>query len=53
MPAYTTLSKRGFDLAAGPSLRDRFDAILHDPYCPDTNLNGFINIGTAENVIKI
>lgn len=46
----TSLSRRGVELASGDSLRDMFKTILSDPYDPDTNTEGFVNIGTAENV---
>ena len=50
MTKHTTLSHRGRDLADGPSGRDKFREILGDPYEPDLNPDGFINIGVAENV---
>lgn len=50
MTKHTTLAKRGAELAAAPSIRDKFRTILKDPYDPDTNPDGFINLGVAENV---
>ena len=50
MTKQTTLARRGAELAAQPSLRDRFGAILKDLYDPETNPKGFVNIGVAENV---
>ncbi|KAF2841823.1 PLP-dependent transferase [Patellaria atrata CBS 101060] len=48
-----TLGKRGAILASKDSLRDKFEAILSNPYHPDTNPDGFINIGTAENYVML
>ncbi|KAI7175831.1 hypothetical protein D0869_05097 [Hortaea werneckii] len=48
-----TLAPRGAELADGPSLRELFGGILGDKYDKDTNPNGMINIGTAENYIMI
>lgn len=50
MTKHTTLARRGADLASLPSMRDQFKSILNDPYDPDTNPTGFINVGVAENV---
>ena len=47
----TTLSSRGADLASGDNIREMFKTILANPYDPDTNPEGFINIGTSENVM--
>lgn len=44
------LSQRGQELAASGSMLDKFKAILGNPYDPDTNPDGIVNIGTAENV---
>ncbi|GAB1738717.1 hypothetical protein NU219Hw_g3512t1 [Hortaea werneckii] len=49
----STLAPRGAELANGPSLRELFGGILGDKYDKDTNPNGMINIGTAENYIMI
>ncbi|RMX88152.1 hypothetical protein D0868_14866 [Hortaea werneckii] len=49
----STLAPRGAELADGPSLRELFGGILGDKYDKDTNPNGMINIGTAENYIMI
>lgn len=48
--APSTLSQRGQELAAGPNIREKFKTILANPYDPDKNPEGFINIGTSENV---
>ena len=50
MRVKTTLSQRGLELAAPGGMLEKFKAILGDPYDPETNPNGFINMGTAENV---
>ena len=50
MTKHTTLSRRGKDFADGESSRDKFRDILDDPYDPDTNPNGYVNIGVSENV---
>ncbi|KAI9729251.1 MAG: hypothetical protein M1834_007043 [Cirrosporium novae-zelandiae] len=44
----STLSSRGRELAAH-SIRDLFRTVMSSPYDPDTNPDGFINMGTAEN----
>ncbi|KAI7212947.1 PLP-dependent transferase [Hortaea werneckii] len=49
----STLAPRGAELADGPSLRELFGGILGDKYEKETNPNGMINIGTAENYIMI
>ncbi|KAJ9635156.1 hypothetical protein H2201_003310 [Coniosporium apollinis] len=49
----STLGRRGAALASQESIRDKFGTILADPYDPDTNPSGFINIGTAENYIML
>ena len=46
----TTLSHRGIKLAEGPNLREMFSSVLSDPYHPQKNPNGFVNMGTSENV---
>ncbi|KAI7089158.1 PLP-dependent transferase [Hortaea werneckii] len=48
-----TLAPRGAELADGPSLRELFGGILGDKYDKETNPNGMINIGTAENYTMI
>ena len=45
-----SLSERGAGLAKGENYRDKFKAILNDPYDPVQNPDGFVNLGTAENV---
>lgn len=49
-PRASTLSDRGLDLAKLGGILDKFKTILSDPYHPDDNPGGFVNIGTAENV---
>lgn len=50
-PAHdSTLSDRGLDLAKAGVMMDMFKTILKNPYHPDDNPDGFVNIGTAENV---
>ncbi|KAI7270793.1 PLP-dependent transferase [Hortaea werneckii] len=49
----STLAPRGAELADGPSLRELFGGILGDKYDKETNPNGMINIGTAENYTMI
>ena len=44
------LSKRGVKLSESGATLDKFKEILGNPYDPETNRNGIINIGTAENV---
>ena len=48
----STLGQRGAELASGPSMRDQACTILGDNamFNPETNLEGLVNIGTAENV---
>ena len=53
MTIHTTLSRRGAQLAASESIRDKFGMILNDPYDPVKNPNGFVNMGVAENVKNI
>ena len=45
-----TLSNRGAELASRAEFIDVFKKILEDPYDPDTNPDGFVNLGTSENV---
>jgi hypothetical protein len=45
----TTLAARGLALASGDNLRELFGALLGNIYDPETNPNGILNIGTAEN----
>lgn len=44
-----TLSDRGRVIAKN-NIRSYFATILDDPYDAEANPNGFINIGTSENV---
>ena len=46
----STLSERGYDLAKAGGIMEKFKTILSDPYHPDDNPGGFVNIGTSENV---
>lgn len=46
----STLAERGLDLATAGGAIEKFKTILSDPYDPDDNPDGFVNIGTAENV---
>lgn len=52
VPAHdgSSLSDRGLDLAKAGAMMDMFKTILENPYDPDKNPDGFVNIGTAENV---
>ncbi len=46
-----SLSSRGAIRAAtGGRLLDKFKEIFANPYDPETNPDGFVNIGVAENV---
>lgn len=45
-----TLADRGLSFAHIGENLEKFKTILSDPYHPDTNPDGFINMGTAENV---
>lgn len=49
----STLADRGVELAKAGGAMDMFKTILSDPYHPDDNPDGFINIGTAENVRSV
>ena len=52
MQIKTTLSSRGNDLKdAGPPV-DLWKKILGNPYDPDKNPEGVVNLGVAENVIE-
>ena len=53
MTVNSTLSQRGRELEAAPSLRDRIKRVSSDPYDPDTNPGGFVNIGVSENFAVI
>ena len=48
----STLGQRGVELASGPNMRDQASKIFGDNlmYNPETNPEGLVNIGTAENV---
>ncbi|KAL9632617.1 MAG: hypothetical protein Q9164_005210, partial [Protoblastenia rupestris] len=46
----SSLSDRGVELSSAGGLIDKFKDILGDTYDPDTNPDGFVNIGTAENI---
>lgn len=51
--ARTTLAPRGVELAANSDVLDLFRTILSNPYDPDENPDGYINIGTSENYIML
>ncbi|KAF2089340.1 PLP-dependent transferase [Saccharata proteae CBS 121410] len=53
MTAGTTLSHRGHELAAPTGFAEKFKSILGNPYDPDTNPDGFVDIGTAENHVML
>lgn len=44
------LAPRGVELAKAGEALGFFKTILSNPYDPDSNPDGFINLGTAENV---
>ena len=44
------LSKRGSELSVLGSQVDQFKVIFGDLYDPDTNPDGFVNLGVSENV---
>ena len=46
----STLSDRGYDMAKAGGNMDKFKTILSNPYHPIDNPEGFVNIGTSENV---
>jgi hypothetical protein len=48
----STLGQRGAELASSPSMRDQASKIFGDNvmFNPETNPEGLVNIGTAENV---
>ncbi len=48
----STISDRGWELAS-QSMRKKFSAILGNPYDAKKNPEGFVNIGTAENVLQL
>ena len=45
-----SLADRGLELVPFGKFLDKFKEILQNPYDPDTNPDGFINMGVAENV---
>ena len=45
----TNLSSRGAEIASGLDVRRMFDLLEGDKYDPDSNPEGFVNIGIAEN----
>lgn len=45
-----SLADRGLELAQVGQLLDKFKEILQNPYDPDANPDGFVNMGIAENV---
>ena len=46
----TPLSHRGAEIASHGGLAGKFKKILGNPYDPDSNPDGFVNMGVAENV---
>lgn len=46
----TSLADRGLQFAHIGENLGKFKTILSNPYDPDTNPDGFINMGIAENV---
>lgn len=46
----SSLADRGLEFAKLGESLGKFKTILSNPYDPDTNPGGFINMGTAENV---
>lgn len=48
--ASLTLADRGLQFAHIGEGMEKYKIILSDPYDPDTNPDGFINMGVAENV---
>lgn len=48
--ASSTLADRGLQFSDIGEVLEKFKIILSDPYDPDTNPDGFINMGVAENV---
>lgn len=50
MASLSTLSSRGDELSAAGGHLEKFKAIWSNPYHPDTNVDGFVNMGTSENV---
>lgn len=46
----SSVSARGSEIASLPSQRDLFENVLANLYDPEKNIEGVINIGTAENV---
>lgn len=47
---FHSLSSRGAELIANGSPWDKLSQILANPYQPESNPDGFVNLGTAENV---
>ena len=47
------LSSRGKDLWKEGGMRDMLNKIFDNPYAPETNPSGFINIGVAENYMMV
>lgn len=46
----SSLADRGLEFAKVGEILGKFKTILSNPYDPDTNPDGFINMGVAENV---
>lgn len=52
-PSNSSLSNRGQDLQAGGGLIEKWKWILDNPYDPDTNPDGVVNLGVAENYLML
>ena len=50
MKIETSLSSRGVELAKSFGAFEKFKDVFGNPYDPDKNPKGLINIGVAENV---
>lgn len=49
-PEHSSLSIRGTELSSAGAQLAKWRSILEDAYDPESNPNGFVNMGTAENV---
>jgi hypothetical protein len=50
MATISTLSSRGDELFVAGGHLEKVKAIWGNPYHPETNTDGFVNMGTSENV---
>jgi hypothetical protein len=48
----SSLSKRGAELASAPNMRDKALQILGRDWHPENNPDGYVQIGSAENVCR-